>query len=317
MPAGDRKVRSPLPPLKKMHVAEKGSGQATELFNSQQQSLWSWVSRGIPTMPSDVSGTANALILTPNLTPNNTIPNYLDYMPFAFEATATSTGPVTIDVTGGGSTLGAKPLYLLSAAGVVTPAGANTLRIGNFYIAYYVQSLNGGDGGFILTAPASSGGGATWSVIYSQPITTTTLSITFPNLSQYSELWLICDTCTNNNTQRVITIQVSSDNGSTFRGDNIYAWTAFSNNAVSASAIQVGDVTTASGWDAMCRMSAFNLAAPTPFIASGLPILANGGSLGNGGVEGFIRPATAWNAFRLGTSGSFTAGNITLLGQIG
>jgi hypothetical protein len=118
----------PTPPFRTTQIADPKTGVATTIQQNQQQQLWRWATNGIPTIPTSVGGTVNALVLTPKLN-NQPITNYTEFMPFGFVPTATSTSAVTVAVSG----LSALPAYTPFG----TQAGSGGLSIGQLYVAYY------------------------------------------------------------------------------------------------------------------------------------------------------------------------------------
>lgn len=135
----------PPPPLAKVQAVDK-QGVMTNPQLSQQQRLWEFVTRGHATIPSTVSGSANALILTPNLN-NRPIPNYFDGMSFYFTPNSNTTGPVTIAV----GELDALP----ALDGNGSPLSSlKSLKAGIPYTAYYSAQLNS----FVIPTLVSSGG---------------------------------------------------------------------------------------------------------------------------------------------------------------
>lgn len=98
-----------------------------------------------PTISCTCTTVGNVYTLTPfPVSPN--VANYFSYWGFAFVAPATSTGTVTATVTPNTGMLPILPVYIAHGA---TPAGNTDLTINLFYILYYVDTLNGGNGGFV------------------------------------------------------------------------------------------------------------------------------------------------------------------------
>lgn len=103
----------------------------------------------IGVIPCAAAGT-NAITLTPfSNTP--TIAAYTDLAPsFMFVGPASSTGSVTINVSG----LGARNAYkwnaAISAQAAAPPAGLNDIQIGGIYKATFLTALNSGAGGFLV-----------------------------------------------------------------------------------------------------------------------------------------------------------------------
>lgn len=90
---------------------------------------------------------ANAIALSP-ITNMPTITSYVDYQEFGFVAAATSTDPVTIEV----SAIGDLPLYLSDG---ITQADAGSIQDTVYYQIVYNSALNSGTGGFQLIGSSS------------------------------------------------------------------------------------------------------------------------------------------------------------------
>lgn len=135
----------------------------------QMMSLWDQSIADVSNranIPCVVTGTANAIILTPvtaAYAPNLSYSTF--YGQLTFVATATSTGNITVQV----APLAALNVYLNST----TQAGTGNIQSGYFYSLVYSPYLNGGVGGFFLVessgatiaGPGSTtiGDVATWS----------------------------------------------------------------------------------------------------------------------------------------------------------
>lgn len=106
---------------------------------------WSRLTLTYPPIVCSVSGTANAIVLTPGAGQPN-ISSYQNGQQFLFIAGATSTGSVTVAVqTNQGTSLPALNMYTLSSAA----GGAGSVTIGGAYLLTYFSTLNSGAGGFI------------------------------------------------------------------------------------------------------------------------------------------------------------------------
>lgn len=103
-------------------------------------------------IPCTAAG-ANTIVLTPVPTAFSPFPTYANYHQFSFVAAVTSTGPVTINVTGQTGSLGALPLYRSD----LSQATAGDLVANVLYVIAYNTALNSGSGGFQITGPNSKG----------------------------------------------------------------------------------------------------------------------------------------------------------------
>jgi hypothetical protein len=102
-------------------------------------------------------GTANAIALSP-ITNMPTISSYSNYQTFGFVATATSTGAVTLNISGV-STLNAY------ASDGVTQLNSGNIQVGVYYEFVYNSALNGSVGGFQILSNPNAGGAITVSSI--------------------------------------------------------------------------------------------------------------------------------------------------------
>jgi hypothetical protein len=96
--------------------------------------------------PCNSSTTSNVITLT-LLDVQPSLNQYSDYETFAFVADATSTGPVTALIVTATGTLGTLPVYKNNGA---AQASTGDIAINLHYWLTYVDSLNGGNGGFVL-----------------------------------------------------------------------------------------------------------------------------------------------------------------------
>lgn len=125
--------------------------QALSLFDTQFAAV-----AALGTIPCAASAGPNNITLTPFVnTP--AVTSYPDLAPsFVFAAAATSTGAVTINVSG----VGARNAYKWNAFTVTgplaavgsTPVGANDIVAGGIYRAVPLAALNSGAGGFAVDA---------------------------------------------------------------------------------------------------------------------------------------------------------------------
>ena len=99
-----------------------------------------------PTVSCNCSNVSNVYTLTPlNIAPN--VSNYYSYWGFAFVASATSTGLITATIVPNTGTLPTLPVYKTNGSAQAT---TNDITINLFYLLYYVDSLNSGNGGFVI-----------------------------------------------------------------------------------------------------------------------------------------------------------------------
>lgn len=109
----------------------------------------------------------NTVALAQNMN-QPTVSAYANYLLFGFQAVATSTASITVNV----NTLGALPLFLADG---VTQAGNGSLVSGVYYVAAYNLSLNSGGGGFQLIG--NNGPLNAVTLLSSQVISSTTPSV--------------------------------------------------------------------------------------------------------------------------------------------
>jgi len=97
-------------------------------------------------IPCTATGT-NVLVLTPNHPVAPVIERYNDFDAFAFVAANNSTGAVTATVVPATGTLATIKVYKTNGA---AQAGAGDVVAGSFYLAFFVDALDAGAGGFVL-----------------------------------------------------------------------------------------------------------------------------------------------------------------------
>lgn len=99
-----------------------------------------------PTVPCTSVFAANLYTLTPfSISPQ--ILQYWDYWSFAFVADATSTGAVTATVVPDTGSLATLKVFKTNGS---AQAGAGDITINLFYLLYFVDTLDSGNGGFVL-----------------------------------------------------------------------------------------------------------------------------------------------------------------------
>lgn len=127
-------------------ASQAGAGQLSSTGLQMLQQMFSAIQGLTPTITCDVVSSSNVYTLTPvNISPN--VPNYFDYWSFAFVADATSTGLVTATVVPRTGALPTLPVYKTNGSAQAT---TNDITLGLFYVLYFVDSLNSGNGGFCL-----------------------------------------------------------------------------------------------------------------------------------------------------------------------
>lgn len=97
-------------------------------------------------IPCSCTGTANALILTP-VSGGPLIGGYFDYETYSAVAASSSSGAVTATVVPQTGTLAALKVFKTNGS---AQAGAGDLTAGLHYLFTYVDSLDSGNGGFVL-----------------------------------------------------------------------------------------------------------------------------------------------------------------------
>lgn len=122
------------------------TGQLSTTGLQMLQQMFTAIQGLTPTIACDEAFAANVYTLTPvNIAPN--VPNYFDYWSFAFVATNTSTGSVTATVVPRTGTLPTLKVYKTNGS---AQAGAGDIVSGLFYVLYFVDSLDSGNGGLVL-----------------------------------------------------------------------------------------------------------------------------------------------------------------------
>jgi len=126
------------PPTPHDEVVDK-NGRMTLQGLQHPQRLWEWVAAGFVTIPCDVSGTADAIILTPMKRPDRGASGYASLLIFSFVAAAASTGAATITVQRDADhSLSAIPAYKGASA---APVGAGDIVAGVPYLAIYCDEM--------------------------------------------------------------------------------------------------------------------------------------------------------------------------------
>lgn len=145
-PAAAAQIPSIIPPNSRIPWVDPKTGVLTNTALQIMQQIFKTLNGALPTIPCISTNANNVYTLTPfNVSPN--IANYYDYQPFSFVASATSTGLVTATVVPLTGSLATLPVYKNHGAAQAT---TNDIIINLFYVAYYVDTLNSGNGGFVI-----------------------------------------------------------------------------------------------------------------------------------------------------------------------
>lgn len=147
-----RPIISPNPriPLVTLQQDPQGGTQGGQLSSTGLQILQQMFTalNGLtPTIPCNATFNTNVYTLTPaDISPN--VPNYYDYWSFAFVAPATSTGLVTATVVPNTGSLPTLKVYKTHGSAQAT---TNDITVNLFYVVYFVDSLDSGNGGLVIT----------------------------------------------------------------------------------------------------------------------------------------------------------------------
>ena len=134
--------KAPNPPLPELgFVDPKAGGRMTPLGYQMMNQLWRQIAAGFPVVPCVATGT-DAITINPRLHREGAR-TLADHMTFSFEAVATSTGAVTIQL----GSLTALKAYIDNGA---TQANAGDLVDGSLYLVSYLSTLDSGAGGFVI-----------------------------------------------------------------------------------------------------------------------------------------------------------------------
>ena len=138
-------TRAPTRPQWNLAIVDPKTGKATHGGQSVLDEMWKTVAAGQVVVPCTATGT-NLIQLVPNLSSEGA-KLYADFMPFSFVAAATSTGSVTAFVTDTKTDLATLKVFKSNGA---AQAGVGDVVSGSFYVAYYVDALDSGNGGLVL-----------------------------------------------------------------------------------------------------------------------------------------------------------------------
>lgn len=138
-------VKSILPPNAVLPLVDKHGMLTTNGLQMLQQ-MFNTINGLTPTIACTAANTLNKYTLTPaNIAPN--FGGYTDFTSFAFVAPSTSTGVVTATVVP--NTGSAATLKVFKTNGSAQ-ASSNDITINLFYLLFYVDSLDSGNGGLVL-----------------------------------------------------------------------------------------------------------------------------------------------------------------------
>lgn len=104
------------------------NGQLSQFGHQTLQRMWEWMAAGFVTIPCDVTGTPNAIVLTPSKRKDRGASGYATLLMFSFIPTAANTAAATIQVD---------PLAVLPAYRLAIPVVAGDIALGVPYFAIY------------------------------------------------------------------------------------------------------------------------------------------------------------------------------------
>lgn len=152
MVAASAMTPSITPPNPRIAFTEPQTGLLTSSTGMQILTQHHQAINGLtPTVSCTCTNVGNVYTLTPfNISPN--VANYYSYWSFAFVASATSTGTVTATVipSSQSTMTGVLPTLPVLKTHGSAAAGNADLTAGLFYVMYYVDTLNGGNGAFVF-----------------------------------------------------------------------------------------------------------------------------------------------------------------------
>ena len=135
-----------IPPNSQIPFTVTKNGQLTTTSLQLLQQYFKSINGAVPLISCNAANTGNVYTLTPlNISP--ALPNYFSFQSFGFVAPATSTGLVTATVVPQTGSLATLPVYKNHGAAQAT---TNDITINLFYVAFYVDTLNSGNGGFVI-----------------------------------------------------------------------------------------------------------------------------------------------------------------------
>lgn len=136
------------PVVESLLAADPKTGAPSKVLVALLTQLRDYILGSGRIVPCDASGTANAIVLTPNNPVSPIMSGYAEHDGFAFTASASSSASVTASVISrDGNSMGSLKVYKTAGA---AQAGNGDVVIGSFYVAFYVSSLDSGNGGLVL-----------------------------------------------------------------------------------------------------------------------------------------------------------------------
>lgn len=144
-PAASAMTPSATPPNPTIDFTDK-KGVLTSTGLSIMQKIRQSINGLTPTISCTCTNVGNVYTLTPfPIAPQ--LLNYYSYWSFAFVAPATSTGAVTATIIPTTGALATLPVLKTHGS---APASTSDLTINLFYVMYYVDTLNSGNGAFVI-----------------------------------------------------------------------------------------------------------------------------------------------------------------------
>jgi len=138
-----------VPPNIRIKFVETDKEKDGMLSNTGQSMLQGWFKNlnGLtPTISCECTNVGDVYTLTPlNISP--IVLEYYSFASFAFVASGTSGGATTATVVPNTGSLPTLPILKTHGS---APAAGGDLTSGLFYVMYYVDTLNGGNGAFVL-----------------------------------------------------------------------------------------------------------------------------------------------------------------------
>jgi hypothetical protein len=266
----------------------------------------------------------NALALTP--AGSQSVPTaYANGFRAQFVAVNSNTGATTANV----SSLGTLPVFKDTTLGPVVCTGGEII-VKNAYQIWYDAALNGGTGGFHLTAAGGAGaaggssGGGAWTFI-SQQTAAATASVQFLAgvSSTYTMYELDFDNALASSSGALFQVQVSTNAGSSWIATG-YTWTAqlvangqtlTSSGGTNDTGFKFGTLSSGAPTSGVMRLYGTQNASGSTQMEGQLGLNAANGSFYVFSLAGTIANSAAINAVQvIPTTGNITSGTITLYG---
>lgn len=148
MSVDDHKPPTIDPVIESLLVFDPQTGKPSKHLVALLTQLRDYVLGSGRIVPCDAGGTANAIVLTPNNPVSPIMSGYAEHDGFAFTASASSSASVTASVISrDGNSMGSLKVYKTNGS---AQAGNGDIVSGLFYVAFYVSSLDSGNGGLVL-----------------------------------------------------------------------------------------------------------------------------------------------------------------------